>query len=126
MPPRASQKNALLEGPVLGEEPLFLDQLPNDNLVGALVALTAEVYILRERLQTMESELEQRKVLPPHAIERHESNAAERDARNADLAQFTARILAELGRDRTPVSTIDPRVAELMTSYADLKRDGRL
>lgn len=116
----SSPRNALLEGPVLGEEPLFLDQIPNDNLVGAIVALTAEVYMLRERLQTLEAELETRKVLPPGAVETRSGNAAESAARNTDLTAFTTRILSELGRDRTPVSSIDPRVKDLLKTHQQL------
>ena len=118
--------NALLDGPVIGQEPMFLEKLPNDNLVGAIMALTAEIYLLRERLQTLEGELETRKVLPTGAIENHEPNELERAARATDLADFTARVLTELARDRTPVSTIDPRVTDMMKTYAELKRDGRV
>ncbi|MCB1624600.1 MAG: hypothetical protein KDI32_08435 [Pseudomonadales bacterium] len=120
MPKLTKQRKALLEGPVLEREPTFLDALPNDNLVGAIVALTSEVYILRERLQTLEAELEARKVLPAAAVEHHDSSAAERDARSADLAGFTERIFSELSRDRTPVSTIDPRVMNLMKTHHEL------
>ena len=47
--------NGSLQGPVTGAEPDFLKSLPIDNAVGAIVALTAEVWLLRERLATLES-----------------------------------------------------------------------
>jgi hypothetical protein len=105
---------AVLKGPVLGEEPLFVQDLPKDNLVGAIVALTAEVYMLRERLQALEGELAARSVLPAGAVEDHRPTpeAAQRQA--SDLEAFTQRVLSELARDRTPVSTIDPRVRQFL------------
>jgi hypothetical protein len=112
-PPNAGF-NAALQGPVLGIEPDFLRSLPIDNAVGAIVALTAEVYILRERLATLEAELAARKVLPADAVEQHTGTPAQQLARAADLAAFTRRVLAELARDRVPVSSIDPAVAKFL------------
>lgn len=106
--------NAALQGPVIGEEPDFLRALPMDNAVGAIVALTAEVYLLRERLQALEAELENRRVLPPGAVERHEGTSEQQRARADDLARFTNRVLSELARDRRPVSSIDPRVHDYL------------
>jgi hypothetical protein len=104
----------VLTGPVLGDEPRFLDDLPKDNLVGAIVALTAEVYMLRERLQTLEAELTARGVLPAGGVEQHRPTPEAAAAQAADLEAFTQRVLSELARDRRPVSTIDPRVLDLL------------
>ncbi len=114
---RDDARRALLDGPVLGEEPLFLRDLPTDNLVGAIVALAAEVYILRERLQTLEAELVDRKTLPAGAVEQRTPSAEEQARRADDVARFTNRILSELARNRTPVSTIDPRVKDLLAPH---------
>ncbi len=103
--------NAVLAGPVLGVEPDFLAALPNDNMVGAIVALTAEVWILRDRLAGLEAELAERRVVPAGALERREPTEAERLARQQELSAFTNRVLAELARDRVPNSRIDPDVA---------------
>lgn len=102
--------NASLQGPVTGREPDFLEQLPMDNAVGAILALTAEVWLLRERLAALEAELESRKVLPEGAVENHRDSAQQAETRAADLAAYTERVLAELTRNREPVSTIDPGV----------------
>jgi hypothetical protein len=113
-----------LHGPVTGEEPQFLGQLPLDNVVGALVALTAEVYILRERLAALEAELGARSVVPRGAVEQHEGGPEEQQERARDVAAFTQRVLAELARDRTPVSTIDPGISKYMKTHAELKQKG--
>ena len=51
-----SEFKASLQGPVTDTEPDFLHDVPMDNAVGAIMALTAEVYLLRERLATLEAE----------------------------------------------------------------------
>ncbi|MFO1426290.1 MAG: hypothetical protein U1F11_04825 [Steroidobacteraceae bacterium] len=81
--------NAALQGPVLGIEPDFLRALPIDNLVGTIVALTAEVWMLRERLGTLESELTARKLLPAGAVENHAGGPEEQQARAAERLRAT-------------------------------------
>jgi hypothetical protein len=115
-----------LKAPIVGVEPDFLTNLPMDNAVGAILALTAEVYMLRERLQALESELTQRKVLPAGAVENHADSAEEALRRQEDLNAYTQRVLTELSRDRVPVSTIDPKVRDYMRTYAELKSSGEL
>jgi hypothetical protein len=109
-----AQRGRAIDGPVTDEEPHFLAEVPHDNLVGALVALAAEVYILRERLQALEAELADRNVVPAGAVESREGTAAEQQRRQADAAAFTDRVLSELSRDRVPTSSIDPRVASYL------------
>lgn len=118
--------NPPLTGPVLDTEPDFLAGLPMDNAVGAIMALTAEVYLLRERLQTLEAELTQRKILPADAVENHQSSAEEASRQQDDLAAFTQRVLAELSRDRTPVSRIHPEVFKYLQTYAQLQAAGKI
>lgn len=113
--------NAALTGPVLGTEPDFLGALPMDNAVGAIVALSAEVWILRERLQALEAELASRKVLPGGAVENHAATPEEARARQADLEAFTQRILSELARNRVPTSSIDPGVARYLKTIREIR-----
>lgn len=121
----ANPFNPPLAGPVIGREPDFLAALPMDNAVGAILALTAEVYMLRERLQSLEAELTGRKVLPAGAVENHQPPPDEAQQRQADLAAYTRRIMSELVRDRTPVSEIHPDVARYLKTYAQLQTEGK-
>ncbi|MFZ9871866.1 MAG: hypothetical protein ACO3GE_01005 [Steroidobacteraceae bacterium] len=109
-----NQFKASLQGPVTDTEPDFLHDVPMDNAVGAIMALTAEVYLLRERLATLEAELADRKVLPTNAVEQRVDTPEQASARAADLAAYTERIMSELIRDRVPVSRIDPGVTKYL------------
>lgn len=118
--------NAALQGPVLDLEPEFLRSLPIDNLVGALLALTGEVYILRERLATLEAELGDRALVPAGAIETRELTPDEARERAGDLAAYTHRVLSELAKTRTPTSRIDPGVTKYLATYIELKNAGKM
>ncbi|MFM8481176.1 MAG: hypothetical protein ACKOCF_08260 [Gammaproteobacteria bacterium] len=113
-PTTGKRFNAALQGPVTHIEPDFLHKLPMDNAVGAIMALTAEVWMLRERLAALEAELESRKVLPSGAVENHQDVGAAAEARAADLAAYTERVMGELTRNREPVSHIDPAVQKFL------------
>lgn len=113
-PTTGKRFHASLQGPVTGAEPHFLRELPMDNAVGAIMALSAEVWLLRERLAALEAQLENRQVLPPGAVENHRDNPAAAAARAADLSAYTERIMSELTRDREPVSHIDPGVGKYL------------
>lgn len=114
-------RNAALDGPVIGTEPEFLRALPIDRLVGAVLALTGEVYVLRDRLAGLEAELADRSLVPAHAVEQRVPNDAERDARARDLEAFTHRVLSELSRPAEPTSSIDPRVAQYLRTWDELR-----
>jgi hypothetical protein len=103
-----------ITGPITGEEPEFLADIPKDNLVGAIVALASELYIVRERLQTLEAELVGRRVLPPNAVEEHAPRDDEARARQADVTAFVNRVLSELSRPPQSTSRIDPAVGKYL------------
>lgn len=100
----------VLEGPVTEQEPLFVHDLPADNVVGVVTALAAEIWMLRDRLTALEQELATRHVLPANAAESHRETEAEQRAKQADLTALVNRVLGELARDRTPASKVDPAV----------------
>lgn len=95
-------------GPVTGDEPDWLHDIPVDNLVGAITALSGEVYILRERMRAMERELVRRDALAQESVEDHEPTEAEREADQKDLDAFVNRIWTEIARDRTTVAKVAP------------------
>ena len=94
-------------GPVTGDEPDWIHDLPVDNMVGAITALSAEVYILKERLRAMERELVRRDALTSTAVEDHEPTEGERADDQKDLDAFVNRIWTEIMRDRKTVANVD-------------------
>ena len=82
--------------------------------------------MLRERLQALEAELENRKLLAAGAVENHQGTAEQQLARQSGLAAFTQRVLSELSRDRTPVSRISPEVLKYLKTYDQLKAEGQV
>ena len=62
------------------------------------------------RVAALEAELTSRRVLPVDAVENHQDDPGQAQARADDLAAFTQRVMSELVRDRVPVSQIHPEV----------------
>lgn len=95
-------------GPITGDEPDWIYDLPVDNMVGAITALSGEVYILRERLRALERELVRRDTLSENTVEHHEPTQSEREADQKDLDAFVNRIWSEIMRDRKTVANVAP------------------
>ena len=106
----ATKLKSVLTGPISGKEHQFLNDMPMDNLVGAFVALAAETYVLRDRLQTLETVLQNSGTLTADAIEdlKDDSTASAEDAKN-----FANRVLGELHRSDEPVSHIGRKGRDL-------------
>lgn len=109
-----SRYKSVLTGPVGAKEPRFLHDLPLDNVVGALIALAGEVYILRDRLQTLESVLTEVKAIAPEAVENFKETPEKDKARNEDAKKFVNRVLRELHRSDVPVSHVGRKAREMV------------
>jgi hypothetical protein len=119
-PERHSGTKAGGDGP--SATPEFEEGTTREEVVSALVALTAEVYLLRERLHTLEAELAQRKVVPAGAVEKHASSAAEDRARRKDLDAFVGRVLAAFARSDSRQEQANAATNELRGRVARLKK----
>ncbi len=109
-----SRYKSVLTGPVGTKEPRFLHDLPLDNVVGALIALAGEVYILRDRVQTLEAVLTEAKTIAPDAVENFKESPDKDKARNEDAKKFVNRVLRELHRSDVPVSKIGRKAREMV------------
>ncbi len=70
---------------------------PNvDRVLGVVMELAGEVYVLRDRLRTVEKLLEERGTLSRADIDAYEPSADERAQRLADRDDFIQRIVAPL------------------------------
>lgn len=116
MPRTAQPKTAqtrfksALKGPISSQEPTFLHDVDMDRMVGAFVALCGEVYVMRDRLRTLEAALEKAGAIAGGAVEDHEEDSEAATANAADASAFAARVFSELHRSDVPVSHIGRKV----------------
>lgn len=76
-----------------GKRPVYLDNPQSDKLLAIIMALTGEVSVLRERLDTIEQVLEVKKILSATEIEAYEPDAKVTKEREQWRAEYIARVL---------------------------------
>jgi hypothetical protein len=83
---------------------------PNvDRVLGVVMELAAEVYVLRERLHAMERLLEQAGILSAQDLDSYEPGQEERARRLAERDALIARILAPMtAQADSPAPPFDP------------------
>ena len=122
MPKTAPKRfKSALTGPISTEEPTFLHDVDMDRMVGAFVALCGEVYVMRDRLRTLEAALEKAGALAEGAVEDHAEDSEAAAANAADASAFVARVFSELHRPDVPISHIGRAVRELARTETDDK-----
>jgi len=75
-----------------GKRPRFHKTEGVDELFAVVVALTAEVSVLSERLQTLEAILEKTRKIPRQAIEKHELSDVDLARRAVDREALIERV----------------------------------
>lgn len=101
-------------GPITGEEPAFLRDKKPDELAAAFFALASEVYVLRDRMRTLENVLERESVIAPNAIEDAEDNELQSRAREDEARQFSRRVLSQFYRPATSASRVGKKVEDML------------
>ena len=74
----------------------FIDQVDMDRVVAALVRLTMEVSVLRDRLDAHESLAAQHNLYTAEDVDGFKPSAEEETARGARRAQLIARLVRDL------------------------------
>ena len=87
-----------------GERPAFFDDPQIDKLLAIVMALTGEVSVLRERLDTLERLLESKGVLARHEIEAYRPDDAAAADRERWRAAYLERILRVIDQEREAVA----------------------
>ena len=77
-------------------EPAYFADPAIDRLMGFVYALSAEVWVLRDKVGRLEKVLEKSGVLVPGALETHVPDAAERAASTEDRRAFVAALMQNL------------------------------
>jgi hypothetical protein len=76
-----------------GKRPVYLENPQIDKLLAIVMALTAEVSVLHERLDTIERLLEVKGILSPAEIEAYQPDAKIIQEREQWRAEYIARVL---------------------------------
>lgn len=95
-----------LTGPISTKEPAFLHDVDMDRMVGAFVALCGEVYVMRDRLRTLEAALEKTGALAEGAVEDHVEDSEAAAANATEASAFVSRVFSELHRSDVPASNV--------------------
>lgn len=101
----------LLPKKAKGARPQFYPEPGMEALVSTLVTLSSEVWVLRERVMTLEQLLADRRVVERGAVDQYTGSAEDAQARDTEAAAFVARVLRvfyewreEIVREETPES----------------------
>ena len=105
-------RKAVRKDPIAGEEPIWVHDLPLDNILGGMTTLLAELCILRDRVRTLERELADAKVLSDDAVDQRVSSEEEKKLNETEIKAIVDRFWGEVTRERgawshVPAST-DP------------------
>lgn len=84
--------------PIVGDDPVYLNDPVQDATVRMLLELAAQVWIERERRLTLESLLESKGVVAYDEIERHAPDAALAARLKDERARFLEDVFKELRR----------------------------
>jgi hypothetical protein len=99
------------------KEQIFFNDPAIDRLMGMVMALAAEVYILRDRTQALEEILTQNGLLRPNAIEELEPTPERRAEMSAERDAFIARIMEPIiAAGRASSNVNEELVASLIKS----------
>ncbi|OWY65006.1 hypothetical protein B7486_44210 [cyanobacterium TDX16] len=79
-----------------GKRPVYFDEPQLDKLLSAIVALTGEVSVLRERLDTVERLLATKEVISLAEIEAYQPEELVAQAREQWRSEYIARVLGVL------------------------------
>jgi hypothetical protein len=85
-----------IELPAPGTEPAFLGDPVVDQLLEAVIALSAEVWIERDRRMLLESLLEEKGLVARNELEMRVSPAEEKDDRARAREELVHRVLGSL------------------------------
>ncbi len=101
----------LLPKKAKGARPQFFADPGMEAVVSTLVTLSSEVWVLRERVMTLEHLLADRRVLERGAVDGFTASGQDAEARDEEAAAFVARVLRvfyewreEIVREETPDS----------------------
>lgn len=102
-----------------GKRPAYFDDPATDRLLSIVMALTGEVSVLRERLDSVERLLEAHGVLPRAAIEAFRPDRAAAHERGLATRELIARVLRGVQQDMEALSRDEPSIEAVSQQLRD-------
>ena len=88
-----------------GKKPVYLDERAVDNLAAAVVVLTQELSVVRDRLDTVERLIEQHGVFAQTEIEHFKPDAAADQDRSEHRQAYLARVFKYIREELDRIET---------------------
>ena len=101
-----------------GRRPAYFDDPAIDRLVSLAMALTAEVSVLRERLDTVERLLEAKGGLNRAEIEAYVPDSAAGEERGEATRAYVARVMRGFQQDVEAMANPDPPITDWVETLA--------
>ncbi len=101
-----------------GRRPYFFDEPAVDKLLAMVMALTGELAVLRDRLDTHERLAAMGRVATPENIEAYDVDADIEDAREAVRSAMLARVFRILALDDNARTTAEKNYPGLISKFA--------
>jgi hypothetical protein len=96
-----------------GKRPAYFDEPALDRILSILMAVAGEVWVLRERLDTVERLLEEKGSLTREDIESFVPDRETASERGALTREYVARILRGVQQDMEALSADEPPVDQV-------------
>lgn len=103
-----------------GKRPAYFADPATDRLLSMVMALTAELSVTRERLDTVERLLERQGTLPTAAIEEYRPDRDAGYARGLATRAMIARVLRAVQQDMEALAEAEPPIEEVSAALREM------
>lgn len=103
-----------------GKRPAFFDDPAADRMLSMLTALTAEVSVMRQRLDTVERLLDSGAPVTRAAIEAYTPDAAAAQERGELIRDYIARVMRGVAQEVEAMAAPEPAIEEVSAALRDM------
>ena len=103
-----------------GKRPAFFDDPAADRMLSMLTALTAEVSVLRQRLDTVERLLDTQGTLSRADIEAYTPDKAAAHERGEMIRDYIARVMRGVQQEVEAMGTAEPPIEEVSAALREM------
>jgi hypothetical protein len=115
----SAQYKSVVVGPLTGPERTWIHDLPQDNLVAALLMCTAEICRLQDEIAVIKAQLSNHGIAVPARTD--VPGSEEKLAQEEATTVVTRRVLSELFRSNNAWTSVDSRIEQFFHQPRDAK-----